>query len=137
MRREYVTIKNAAATTTTMAINGGLKSTGSFEGGGDDDDDDEDDVDDDEDGGGDDEGEEEGVGDGDGAQVVNPMTGDGSDFVRVVVVGLLFLESGVRSLEREGGLRGLMSEELTVLFCLVSPNDLSMQDGGYTTRRHW
>ena len=55
MRREHVTIKNAAATTTTMAINGGLKSTGSFEGGGDEDGDVDVDVDDDEDGGGDDE----------------------------------------------------------------------------------
>ena len=71
MRREYVTIKNAAATTTTMAINGGLKSTGSFEGGGDEDDDEDD-------GGyGEGEGEGVGVGDGDGAQVMNPMIGDG------------------------------------------------------------
>lgn len=35
MRREYVTTRNAAATTTTIAINGGLKSTaGEFDGGG-------------------------------------------------------------------------------------------------------
>lgn len=34
MSREYVTIKKAAATTTTMAINVGLKSTGSLDGGG-------------------------------------------------------------------------------------------------------
>lgn len=35
MRREYVTMRKAAATTTTIAINGGLKSTGNFDGGGD------------------------------------------------------------------------------------------------------
>lgn len=35
MRREYVTTRNAAATTTTIAIKGGLKSTaGEFDGGG-------------------------------------------------------------------------------------------------------
>ncbi|KAG8478507.1 hypothetical protein CXB51_028390 [Gossypium anomalum] len=68
-----VTTKNAAATTTTIAINGGLKSIGSFEGGDNEDDDDDDGGDDD------DKGEGEGVrdGDGDGVQVVNPMIGDG------------------------------------------------------------